>query len=341
MLRRAVSFFTPKNATAFFLCLMLACGHGPGKQVTPSFYYWRSVFRLSPVERQALSRLSVRTLYVKLFDVQWDEASGAPQPVARIRFSEPPPPGVSIVPVVFITNETLARTQPADADSLAARIAALAGTLTTNLPPAGELQIDCDWTAGTRDRYFRMLKALRSQPFLRGKRLSVTIRLHQMKYRSVSGVPPADRGLLMCYNMGNLREASVKNSIIDADELEKYTRGLGGYPLPLDVALPLFDWYVWFHDDRYKGLIHSWRLPSFNKENMRFESDTVMNNYRFEKGDWLRYEGSPAAEVKRVADLINRRLPPKDLRVILYHLDETSLNNYSTDELEALYRSFH
>ncbi len=61
-------------------------------------------------------------------------------------------------------------------------------------PPPREIQIDCDWTERTRNAYFQLLTALKREPFLQGKILSATIRLHQVKYVQRSGIPPADRG---------------------------------------------------------------------------------------------------------------------------------------------------
>ena len=205
------------------------------------------------------------------------------------------------------------------------------------------MQIDCDWTAKTKDAYFAFLNALKKQAFFQAKTLSVTIRLHQVKFRSQNGIPPADRGLLMCYNMGNLRHPETKNSIIEETELKKYIRDLDSYALPLDVALPIFDWYILFEGDRYKGLVREFSPPEelAGQDRIRFTSDTILNGYSFHKDQWLRHERSDADVVKKCAELIGEKLKPGKRSVILYHLDQNTIANYTLHELESFFDSLH
>lgn len=309
-----------------------------------SFYYWKTGFRLSQKEKAALRDLSVQHLYIKLFDVSWNEERQTALPVAKSLFREEPPKNVSITPVVFITNETLVKTDTAQLDALAGRMASLLSSISSSarLQLSGEVQVDCDWTAGTKNKYFQLLKALRRTGFVQGKKLSATIRLHQLKYLSENGVPPVDKGLLMAYNMGNLRHPETKNSIIEPSELKKYIRHMDNYPLPLDVALPLFDWYVLFRQNVYKGLVHRLQNDSLPWKNGRyvFTRDTVLDGYAFRQGDWLRRERSSAGEVKTCANLLSEKLKNKEVNVILYHLDEFNLNKYQLYELESFYSSF-
>jgi hypothetical protein len=310
--------------------------------VQRSFYYWRSVYKPGEKEKAILKDLSIDHLYIKFFDVVWDPLQNTPRPVAKVLFSETP--STTITPVVFITNETLQNIKPEAVDSLANNINRLlvSTTTTKKLILSKEVQIDCDWTKGTREKYFKLLNTLRTQNFFKSKTLSATIRLHQLKFVSESGVPPVDKGLVMCYNMGNLRHPETKNSIIDAEELAKYIKNLNLYSLPVDIALPLFDWYVKFDGNEYKGLVHSFNLPeSFQKQKrINFESDTIINNIPFRKGEWLRYENSDVFAIRQTIYLLKQKLKQKELNVILYHLDENSLKYYTSYELEDIFNSF-
>jgi hypothetical protein len=337
MYARAALVFSLKIHAALFLCLLLGCAPQPQpRKIDRSFYYWKSVFRLTPSDQHLLDSLQVHTLYTKFFDVAWNSDKGEPLPVASIRFETPLPRGINIVPVVFITNETLEQMRPDQTAMLAQHIAEMVSLLAKGMT-AGELQIDCDWSQSTKEKYFQLLRQLREQPYAKGKLLSATIRLHQLKYRALTGVPPVDKGLLMCYNMGNLRHPETKNSILDVDEMERYTGSLANYPLPMDVALPVFDWFVWFHNNGYRGLVHTFQLPALAKQNMVFENDTTINDLNFQHGDRLRYEGSDPGEVLRAAHSINKKLKGQELHVILYHLDQDNLRNYSLYQLDALY----
>jgi hypothetical protein len=325
--------------------LLCACNKKEAVTVQRSFYYWKTAFHLSPKEKETLRQLSIRQLYVKFFDVEWNGEKSAPQPAAKSIFQQAPPDSLNITPVVFITQESLQKASPQQLESLAVNIANLLSSIATNnkLPLSNEVQIDCDWTAKTKEAYFFLLDALKKQAFFQDKTLSVTIRLHQVKFRSQNGIPPADRGLLMCYNMGNLRHQQTKNSIIEEAELKKYIRDLDSYSLPLDIALPIFDWYVLFEGDRYKGLVRDFSPPAAlaNKERIEFTKDTTINGYSFKKGQWLRHEKSEAAVVKKCAELLADKLKPEKRSVILYHLDRNTITNYTLHELEDIYHSLH
>ncbi|WP_197428660.1 hypothetical protein [Phnomibacter ginsenosidimutans] len=324
---------------------VLSCNTHDAPSVHRGFYYWKSRFALDSTESHALQQLRTEKLYIKLFDVAWDEQSQQPLPVAKMNFAEAFPTQQQYVPVVFITNETLQKSSPKDIDNLGRNIPKLISSITENnkLPMPAEIQLDCDWTAGTKDRYFLLLKQLRKSSFFQGKTLSVTIRLHQVKYTQEAGIPPADRGLLMCYNMGNLQQPATHNSIIDPATLNQYTGRLKEYSLPLDIALPIFNWWVWFEGNQYKGLIHSdaLQLPLDAAKKWRCQSDTTINGYTFKQGDWLRYEDAPQESIEQVISQLQSQLKPDNRNIILYHLDAKSLQQYAIPTLESFYTRFH
>ena len=150
----------------------------------------------------------------------------------------------------------------------------------------------------------------------------------------------------MCYNMGNLKNPSTKNSIIEAAELKKYTASLGDYPLPLDVALPLFDWYVLCRNNEYSGLV---KTIDINNEAVKKVSaghyfilqDTAIDGIELKKGDVLRSENSDYNEVLKVAGIISSEINNNNPRLALFHLDSLILKKYSTHELEGIYNSLH
>ncbi|WP_066407318.1 hypothetical protein [Flavisolibacter tropicus] len=326
-------------------CIIFGCtSPATPSKVNHGFYYWRSSFHLSSQERKTLQDLSVQQLFIKFFDVEWEEELKQPYPIAIIRMRDSIPDSVAITPVVFITNETLQKADTSHIHTLAVNITKLLSDIIVNnqINTSNEIQIDCDWTVSTKDKYFGLLKSLKQQPFFDQKKLSATIRLHQLKFTNQTGIPPVDKGLLMCYNMGNLRSASTGNSIIETSELDKYVKGLRNYPLHLDVALPLFDWYVWFSKNQYKGLFYPQQLPlSSNKEKVTFARDTVINGYAFKAGDWLRYENSPINVLEAVAQRLKNKLPAEERTILLYHLDEKVLSKYQNNEIKTLLERFH
>lgn len=346
--KRRVDFCCMQLLLAVSLLFILSCNQKKEeRKIERSFYYWRSVFHLSAFEEQQLKQLNVKLIYVKFFDVAWDETVRQPVPVAKLQSANYKlPAGIQVIPTVFITNECIERLDSSQVNSLATKLTRLvmsidsANAFSLQIP---EIQIDCDWTPKTKEKYFALLKAIKINSHVS---ISATIRLHQVKFTLSAGIPPVDKGLLMCYNMGNLKKVETKNSIIETEELKKYIGKLNAYPLPLDVALPLFDWKVLFRNNEYSGLIQN--LPDgslsgsfIQKRENWYEllKDTLLQGYSLKKGDMLRSEESNYASIIAVAEEVSKRLKNTHPRVALYHLDSLLLSKYSPHELENIYNS--
>ncbi|WP_157962634.1 hypothetical protein [Chitinophaga deserti] len=326
---------------AFFAC------HQP-RETHRAFYHWKQRYDPAPGEKDALQKLDVRRMYIKCFDVDWQHNNALPVAVTDIRTAFPD--STLIVPVVFIMNEVWQRKDSAWPRELAKRTADLLQQVCRNIPASHipEIQLDCDWTRSSREAYFAFLQAIRNEPFFQHRQLSATIRLHQVKYTNGSGVPPVDKGLLMCYNMGDLRKPGDHNSIIDLPTLESYTGNsrIEDYPLPLDFALPLFEWDVLFRQGRYAGLTRNMPLGNesiFRKTGSLTYSvvkDTAINSVRLHPGDIIRHEDSPPEVLRKAAKHISKQRQPGSPVIIFYHLDSEILNKYDLHELETIYRLF-
>lgn len=329
---------------AVVFTITLCCCKQRSRQVEKALYYWKSNFNLTSFEKERLDSLHVQAFYIKFFDVAWDAVIQQALPVAKISIRDTAYlRSKKIIPTVFITNETFYRLDSARIKTLAQNMASLIKKYKDlyQLKGFDEVQMDCDWTATTKNKYFYFLTqmdTLHTAPVL-----SATIRLHQVKYTASSGIPPIHKGLLMCYNMGNLQDTKSQNSIIHPDEFKKYQSFINTYPLPLDVGLPLFDWYVLFRNDKYSGLFLSITpavLSTFKKNSaFQFEvlKDTLIEGRLLKAGDLLRYENSDIKNVQKVAKHLNKTLTEKSLRVVLYHCDSVILSKYSLHDLESLY----
>lgn len=347
---------TALKITIFFAALAVGAGCAPKEIKThPAFYYWKSTLQANAAEQETLQRHQVKDLYVKFFDVTWNSQMEKPEPAAKIQIDSASKAflkagKMNVIPTVFITNETLENIIPEAVNKLGERIYyLLTGLLDeNNLLDIKEVQFDCDWTESTRDKYFELLRYMKMLPKLADKTLSVTIRLYQCKYKDKAGVPPANRGLLMCYNMGNLKNPETKNSILDTEELQKYIGNLNDYPLPLDIALPVFEWNVLFRQGQYAGLINQLPDSALNggvcTSNGNYKEmivDTVLNGYSLQKGDRLRRESSQFTEIMKAAAALKPQLITPEFNLVLYHLDSATIKKYSSDELEKIFNSLH
>jgi len=283
-------------------------------------------------------------------DVDTDRA-GQPVPVSPIIFKSPLPSSVKIVPVVFIVNDMLRSNDTTQLKTLAAHIIRF---VDAKIKQAGkrdyqELQVDCDWTAKTRDPYFFLLRQLSKTTSARHQLLSATLRLHQLKNQQSSGIPPVGRVMLMCYNMGNLRKYGSQNSILELSELKKYLGpDLTAYPLPEDIGLPLFNWAVAFRNKAYIGLSKKLDITLLNDKNQfRFIGGNLyravndLPQYGLLHGDEIRWESVAENELNQVAKYISPFLKTDSLTVIYFHLDNDLIKAHPYAELEkttALFR---
>jgi len=324
---------------SFGLC---SCHHN--RVVNTSFYYWKTVYKANKTEASYLQHFHSNNLYVRIMDVDVGDDGVRPVPVSPIVFHDKLPDSVQIIPVVFIVNNTLKTTTHPQLDDLAHKIISFvngkvqqAGKTTYN-----ELQIDCDWTATTRENYFYLLRQIRAVKALKATTLSATLRLHQLKNQQGSGIPPVNRVMLMCYNMGNLRKYGNQNSILDLAELKKYAnQNISAYSLPVDVGLPLFSWAVAFRNKTYIGIskrINKHGLDDKNQfifmgDNM-YAAQTDLPQYGLTKADEIRWETVTPNDLQAVAGYLSPLIKADSLNVIYFHLDEANLKEYTYDDLE-------
>jgi len=201
-------------------------------------YYWRTSLRLDSAERAFIDRHNIRRLYVRYFDVVIG-IDDAPQPNATITFADSLqlPDSLELVPTVFITENCL---RANEADSMPRRIVSriLQMNETHDIRGVSEIQIDCDYTARSRDIFYELLKRIGEELRPHDIRLSATIRLHQLSMPA----PPVDYGVLMLYNTGAPEHFEERNPILDLQDVAPYVKHLPGYDLPLAAAYPVFLW---------------------------------------------------------------------------------------------------
>ena len=345
---------TIKTAIFFWILAIMNISCKQERKTTRAFYYWKSDMILDSTQRKLLTDLQVKKLYIKLFDVTWNQEQEKPVPSAKISFDPNSlgwlkQSGTEIIPSISISNETLEKIRLETTNELGERINSLLQNFLGEygIGNVKEIQVDCDWTTTSKEKYFELLKYLKMLPLFIDRQLSATIRLNQCKNYNSTGIPPVNRGLLICYNMGNLKNPETVNSILEAAELKNYINNVNAYPLPLDIALPLFEWNVLFRKNEFKGVVsnlpdsflHNSLLFRNNKNNYELIADTILNRYELKKGDILRKETSEYGEILKSTAALSPMLMSPDFTICLYHLDSLSISKFKKTELEAIYNS--
>lgn len=300
------------------------------------FYYWKVATMPSNIVDK-LNGLNTKYLYRKIMDIDWNIVNNRAEPISKLTNTSVEFKNLSnidIIPVVFITNKTMINIDSAQINNLAKSVSNyIRGWEQDMNVTINEMQIDCDWTQSSKDNYFQFLSALKS---LHPKRLlSITLRLYPYKYPKIMGVPPVDRAMLMCYNMGTIKDPNTHNSIIDSATLQSYLTHKV-YPLKLDVALPTFGWHVWFRNNAYQGIIYdsAWqRLKPFTtavKDNWSvLEEEQVLQQNYYRAGDKFRNEFPQAQDFKTYKKMVEKFVPNVE-RIIYFHLDIQNFNRYES-----------
>jgi hypothetical protein len=317
--------------------------------VTRSVYYWKSAFALSDSDRAFLKRLHIGRMYLHVFDVVWNEAAQAATPTAMVRIDGPPDSSIHVVPVVYIASDVLRHTDRASIPALARNICNQASLIERESRLAfEELQIDCDWTLQTRDAYFDLLKAIRIlQPS--GTALSVTIRLHQLVHADRTGVPPADRGMLMFYNMGRKTVDMDENSIFSRKSAAAYLSQYHAYPLPLDVVLPHYGWILQFRGGRLIDLLQTAREEDVREARVftlvarnlyRADGSFVFHGGYVMKGDLLKLESVDMEQCADAARMLAGAIGRTSRAVAIFAFDSSIIKARTPHAFEKIFDCF-
>lgn len=249
--------------------------------LTYSFYHWKNSYFLEKVKEK---------LYIKVLDIDYSNKLE----VIKTSFDNKPQDGS--IPVIYITNKTL---NIASLNTILNTIIKNLDTLEFNYD---EVQIDCDWSLSTKYNYFKLLEELKAKL---NKKLSVTIRLHQIKYFVKTGVPKVDYGVLMYYNMSNIQDFQIRNSILDNTIAKKYHYNFDKYPLKLKLALPLYSQAVQFRNQRALDFFEGVKIEDFSNNFKKLETNIFQATKSFYfrgkyiyKNDIFRFEDSSFEELE-------------------------------------------
>ncbi|RZV13519.1 hypothetical protein D3M61_06435 [Aliarcobacter butzleri] len=249
---------------------------------TISFYSWENSFDIKDTNEK---------LYIKVLDIAF---STKLEPIKTNLKTIPK----DFVPVIYITNETM---KNVDYSLINNEILLILKDLNFD-----EVQIDCDWSDSSQSNYFNLLSDLKEKL---NKKISATIRLHQIKYYMRTGVPPIDYGVLMYYNMSSIGDFDTKNSILDNEIAKKYHYNFDTYPLKLKLALPLYSQAIQFRQNKALSIFEGVEKKDFDSNFQEISQNKfkVLNSFYFKgryvyKNDIFRFEDINEKELKIALD---------------------------------------
>lgn len=321
--------------------ILISCNRsGNSGHIQFGAYHWTSHLDAYDI-RDCNEETPIHHFYIRFFDLKWNSILG-PYPEAKLyehndvfrslivnRNKKDTTPQAIISPVVYLTVDVLNHSDSATLKELADNTIKQVNYTLRNMgwPQLRELQIDCDWTESTKDKYFYYLKELRKHW---ENPISVTVKMYQYKYREKSGVPPADKAVLMCYNLQNPKDFEVENSIFSMEEFKKYMNRKE-YPLPLDFAIPSFSWVRVFSHGEFEGVKNNWYLHEF-VDNPGYEQiapnrfmvadDHTSYGHYWRKGDILIVESIDSSDWAGMIETFKPHFNQDTTTIIAYQIDE-------------------
>jgi hypothetical protein len=329
-----------------------------------AFYYWKTTYQFNKQEQDIVNKLAINKFYVRFFDIDWSTIRQEAIPIAELNIDYGQVYPKNYVPCVFITNTVMLKSTNQQLKLLASRINSKINKIEkdfssyysynqTNdydsiaLPPVKEIQIDCDWTPNSKENYFYFLNELKKS--IPEKEISVTLRLWQLKYQEKAGVPPADRVMLMCYSTGNPKEYNIENSLANFESIQPYIKNQS-YDLPVDIALPLYNWAILFRNRKFKGIIRdlnpqivkqdTFLFKKIKQNHYFFKTDTVLENTYIRYGDEIRLESFSKNDMEKLIELLNKeKLHNSKSTISFFSWDTTYIKNYGYENIKNYYNN--
>lgn len=377
-----------KNAFLVLLFVILSAASCENEHdVIRSFCYWKTDMYFQKAEDSLVSKMDVKHMYVRFFDVDYNPYSKESLPVATIWNISLNKSNPEITPSIFITNEVVLKSHTKQLDSLAVRIAKRieqigkkmndrkAEILASNIVypkdyykqkdfkqlnydsvksaesaklkvDFKEILIDCDWTEKSQKNYFYLLKEIKKQ--FPSSKIAATIRLWQYKYATKAGIPPVDKGLLMCYNITKPDDFQTKNSIGTSEELAQYITH-SDYKLKLDIALPLYSWAVAFRGNQFKGILSDYdqlikdtiKVKKTSDSKYVLQDDVLVGQTYLRNGDEIRIEKISDSEIDKMISIIKSKIQiDNQTKVTFFSFDKKYINDYGTEKISNYYARF-
>lgn len=364
-----------KKLTVLSLLLLLLYGCKKEYHIQRSFCYWKTVEYNGITLGRDADSMQINHLYMRLFDVDWNPYAAKPLPVATSWSFADSNNRMEITPSIYITNKVVLNSSREQLIQLAHNIARRVDTIVAHTRKDAakntvynynltswaerdsciaeeervfdgrihEVLIDCDWTPKSKDNYFFLLGEIKKA--FPKYTIAATIRLWQYRDYKLAGIPPVNRGLLMCYNMGDIKKRATENSIATPAELKKYITH-NEYPLKLDVALPLFRWMVAFRGEKLLGIVpndtnlNSKYLKKADDTHYRFTADVVIGETYYREGDEIRIEQVSNTDIKKMIDIVKDNVDLENSRVTFFSWDDNIIESYGTKTISGYYTLF-
>ncbi|HEX3007972.1 MAG TPA: hypothetical protein VHO90_10190 [Bacteroidales bacterium] len=165
----------------------------------------------------------------------------------------------------------------------------------------------------------------------------------------MTGIPDVNRGMLMFYNLGDLKDMTAKNSIFNATDANRYIEYIKFYPLPMDVVLPAFSWGIQIRRGKIIGLLNNFTetdpvRSEFVRETnclYKVKESFFYKSFYFMKDDEIKLEVITPDIAREAAKLVSPYFKDKKATIALYHYNALKSNHYEKHDIKKVFSCFN
>ncbi len=335
--------------TAILAVMLLAAASCAQRGELPApanaVYWWKTVWSPDSAEYGFIARHKIEKIYMRFFDVVPATNSTTPQPVATIKINAPTA-NLKIIPTVFITESCMNLNIDKMPKMLAYRVLQMCET--NDIVDVDEIQIDCDWTSSSQQKYFDFLSRLREILHGKGIRLSATIRMHQLRMAP----PPVDYGTLMVYNTASLTQLPLRtNPILSYSDALPYIKNIKNYDLALCAAYPDFSYNLLYSDNlALRAILYNEDTADSSKYRRISDNEYISIANRLTPnspepgsgitqinyGDHLMIYKADFEQIEKTKAAIEGIRPDIAAQTIIYDLNSRNINNLTNEQYEKI-----
>ena len=132
---------------------------------TRSIYLWKADLKLSEKDTTFFNNADITKLYIRFFDIT-KNAEKRIIPKGSLKYKGVNLKNYKIIPVIFIENSSLKNTDNKAVKELSENIIEKVKRFYDKKFPENiftELQLDCDWTASTKESFFKLIDEIKSE----------------------------------------------------------------------------------------------------------------------------------------------------------------------------------
>lgn len=317
-----------------FLGSFFACNQKKAKNIPPSFYYWKNTYLLTDFEKLTLSHLNVQKIYLRVFDVNWENGKPVPaNPLTSIDLHNK----YNIIPCVHISQAVINNLDTSFYDYFAdLMIKQVALAATDNQFTYKSVLLDFEVDKLNYKKYYLLLKKLKEQ--LKEIDFLVNFPLDMLDKLPKNQALYWDMLMVKLNNTAPPQKDTAHNSILDLTQVKQLAVNIPKITTRYAAVIPLYSWAIQYRKDSIIRYLPRRSSTDFLDQDLfwlvkgryQLAKDTVFKNIPFLKGDEIKVE---AVNETKYLNLTKLLVPYAFKELVYFDIDEPNMRRFNHEVL--------